>query len=78
MGSSIRCYNTCSCLNWQTTGNINEISPILCETERILIPIVDKLGKELYEKKSKMFIQKQYNVAFPILSLLEDENKTNC
>ena len=70
-----RCYNTCSCLNWQTTGSINQVSPVLRETERILIPIADTLGEELYAKKAKMFIQKQYNAAYPILSMLEDENK---
>ena len=57
-----RCYNTCSCLNWQTTGNINTVSPLLCETERILIPIVDKLGAELHKMKLPMFVQKQYSV----------------
>lgn len=68
-----RCYHTCSCLNWQTTGNINTISPLLCETERILIPIVDRLGEELYKSKSPLFIQKHYNRAYPLLSMLDDE-----
>lgn len=68
-----RCYNTCSCLNYQTTGMINEISPILCETEKMLVPIVDKLGEELYRIKAPMFIQKHYNTAYPLLSMLEDD-----
>jgi uncharacterized protein len=67
-----RCNNDCSCLNWQTTGNINKISPLLCESERMLIPIVDKLGKELYLKKAQPFIQKHYNPSYPYLSLFED------
>lgn len=70
-----RCYNTCSCLNWQTTGFINTVSPLLCASEQILIPIVDKLGEELYKRKAPMFIQKQYNTAYPLLSLMEDEMK---
>ncbi len=72
-----RCYNTCSCLNWQTTGQINQVSPLLCETERILIPIVDRLGEEMYNLKLPMFIQKQYNLAYPLLSMLEDEITSN-
>jgi uncharacterized protein len=67
-----RCNNGCSCLNWQTTGSISNISPVLCETERILTPIVDKLGEKLFRKKSPMFIQKHYNSSYPILSLMED------
>ena len=69
-----RCNNSCSCLNFQTTGYINKISPIFCETERMLTPIVDKLGEKLYKKKAPMFIQKHYNTVYPILSLIEDLN----
>lgn len=67
-----RCNNKCSCLSWQLTGTINQISPVVCESERILIPIVDKLGERLFAKKSSMFIQKHYNAVYPILSMLED------
>ena len=69
-----RCNNNCSCLNIQTTGNITEVSPILCNTEKILINIVDRLGAKLFKQKSTMFIQKHYNTVYPILSLLEDLN----
>jgi uncharacterized protein len=68
-----RCYNTCSCLNYQTTGMINAVSPLLCATERMLVPIVDALGAELYKVKAPMFIQKQYNTVYPLLSMLEDD-----
>jgi len=67
-----RCEHRCSCLNWQTTGDIDEVSPLLCETERMLIPIVDKLGEKLYRKRVPIFIQKHYNKAYPILSYIED------
>lgn len=69
-----RCNNKCSCLSWQLTGELNKVTPIICETERILIPIVDKLGERLYKKGSKMFIQKHYNAVYPILSMIEDMN----
>lgn len=67
-----RCNNKCSCMNWQLTGQLNRISPLVCETERILIPLVDKMGERLYKKGAAMFIQKHYNAVYPIISMLED------
>lgn len=67
-----RCNNKCSCLSWQLTGELNQISPVICETERILIPIVDNLGERLFKKKASLFVQKHYNAVYPILSMLED------
>ncbi|NWJ50661.1 MAG: radical SAM protein [Bacteroidetes bacterium] len=69
-----RCNNKCSCLNWQLTGTLNQISPIVCETERVLIPVVDALGERLYKKGAAMFIQKHYNAVYPIISMIEDMN----
>ncbi len=67
-----RCHNTCGCLNWQTTGTINGVSPVLCRYEQMLIPIVDRVGKVLYRKRDPLFLHKHYNSAYPVLSLLED------
>jgi len=67
-----RCNNKCTCLNWQTTGTLNQISPVVCETERVLIPIVDAMGERLYKKGAAMFIQKHYNAVYPIISMIED------
>ncbi len=67
-----RCNYNCSCLNWQTTGKISAISPVLCETERLLIPIVDRLGERLYNNKVPAFLAKHYNESYPFLSLMED------
>ncbi len=69
-----RCNNKCSCLSYQLTGELNKVTPVICETERILIPIVDKMGERLYKKGSIMFIQKHYNSVYPILSMIEDMN----
>lgn len=71
-GLGHRCEHRCSCLNWQTTGSIDEVSPVLCETERMLIPIVDRLGERLFRKRAPMFIQKHYNTAYPFISYIED------
>ncbi len=67
-----RCNNNCSCLNRQITGSITGISPLLCETERLIIPIVDKLGAKLYKNRVEAFLQKHYNPAYPYLSYMEE------
>jgi uncharacterized protein len=67
-----RCNNTCGCLNWQTTGSIDKISPVLCKYEQVIMPIADRIGKVLYKSREPLFIQKHYNVAYPILSLFDD------
>ncbi|MEW6366499.1 MAG: radical SAM protein [Acidobacteriota bacterium] len=67
-----RCEHRCACLNWQATGSIERVSPALCESERVLTPIVDRLGERLFRKRSPMFMQKHYNSTYPLMSYLED------
>lgn len=67
-----RCNHYCGCLNKQTTGSINQVSPVLCAHERMLLPIADRLAHRLFKKRSAMFIQKHYNDVFPIISMIED------
>ena len=61
-----------SFFDWQTTGSIDTISPKLCATERILIPIVDRMGESLYRRRAPLFIQKHYNPVYPLISFFED------
>jgi uncharacterized protein len=72
-----RCNHYCGCLNRQATGSIERVSPALCAHERLLLPIADKLAEKLYKKRSAMFIQKQYNDFYPIVSLVEDRLKVS-
>lgn len=67
-----RCNHHCGCLNRQATGSIKKVCPALCAHERILLPIADQLGERLYKKRDAMFIQKQYNDMYPLLSLIDD------
>ena len=69
-----RCNHHCACLNRQATGSIDEVSPMLCAHERIVLPIADQLAERLYTKGSAIFIQKQYNDFYPLLSYVEDRN----
>ena len=68
----LRCNNTCGCLNWQTTGASDRISPVLCRYERMLFPIADRVAETLYAEENALFVNKHYNAAYPVLSFLED------
>lgn len=70
-----RCNHTCGCLNWQTTGTLTEVSPVLCRHEQMLVPIADEIGRKLYNKRNPLFLHKHYNAAYPVLSVLEDAMK---
>lgn len=67
-----RCNHYCGCLNKQSAGSIDNVSPVLCASERILLPIADKLAERLYKKRNPMFIQKHYNEFYPMISMMED------
>jgi uncharacterized protein len=67
-----RCNHFCGCLNRQATGLIDQVSPVLCEHEKTTLRIADQLAERLFRRKSPMFIQKQYNELFPLISLAED------
>jgi uncharacterized protein len=70
-----RCNHFCGCLNRQTTGRIDLVSPLLCAHERIILPIADRLAARLYKRRDPLFIQKHYNELFPLISLVEDSVK---
>jgi uncharacterized protein len=68
-----RCNHHCGCLNKQATGDINGISPVLCAHERIALEAADNTAEALFAKGSRMFLQKQYNDMYPLISLIEDK-----
>ena len=70
-----RCHNTCGCLNWQTTGSVAEVSPVLCRHEQMLVPIADGVGDTLYREQNLLFLHKHYDPAYPVLSILEDQGR---
>ncbi len=59
-----RCTNSCSCANILETGHINQISPLQCSYEKMLINIVDKMADSLYkthpDKFLKRFVKQKY------------------
>ena len=56
-----RCNHTCCCKNYVTTKDINKVSPISCQTEKIFIKISDEMAEKLYKNYPKIFIKKFYN-----------------
>jgi uncharacterized protein len=71
-----RCNHFCGCLNWQVTGMLARVAPVVCAHERIILPIADKLAARLFRRRNGLFIQKHYNEAYPFLSFLEDSMET--
>ncbi len=45
---------------------------MLCRHEQILVPITDRVGKQLYRERDPLFLHKHYDEAYPVLSLIED------
>jgi uncharacterized protein len=42
-----------------------------------VLPVADQLAERLFRKRNAMFIQKQYNELFPLVSLAEDRVAPN-
>lgn len=55
-----RCNHTCSCKNYILTKDINKLSPVVCELEKIIIEVADNMAEIVYNKNPKLFIQKYY------------------
>ena len=72
-----RCNHHCGCLNKQATGDINGISPVLCAHERLALADADRVAEILFSKGSRMFLQKQYNDMYPLISLIEDKTSVS-
>ncbi|MBI3099363.1 MAG: hypothetical protein HYY93_14150 [Planctomycetes bacterium] len=58
-------------MNWRSTGHADRASPVLCEVERLLMPVVDEVANRLWRRRHPTFLHKQYNPAYPVLSLAE-------
>ena len=54
-----RCTNSCGCMNRMETGNENQVSPLQCTYERMLISVSDQLAEELFQKNPALF-QKRF------------------
>ena len=55
-----RCIYKCGCARIMTTNDIVEVSPIICETERIYIETADILANKLYKDFKEEFVLLNY------------------
>ncbi len=65
-----RCIHYCGCNNFTSTGEIDLVHPLVCEHERMLIPLADALGEKLWNEKNPAFLAKHYKIdlrRFPML-----------
>ena len=67
-----RCATYCGCVNWRATGSLRTVPPVICEHERMLMPIVDGLANKLWRQKNSLFKRKFYEKSFPVSSYIED------
>jgi len=67
-----RCATYCGCVNWRATGDLKTIPAIICEHERMLMPIVDALASDLWQKNVALFRRKFYDKRYPVSSYIED------
>ena len=55
-----RCIYKCGCARIITTNDVVEVSPLICETERIYIEEADNLANRLYKDFKDTFIALNY------------------
>jgi len=55
-----RCANECACEHYSATGRIDTPAPALCEHERVIVPIADRVGNQLWRERNVVFLRKQY------------------
>lgn len=55
-----RCINSCGCTNHAASGHINQVSPFLCCSEKLLIETADSLAETLYNEKNAEFLKHFY------------------
>jgi uncharacterized protein len=64
-------------MNYQGTGRLDTASPLVCEHDRLLTPIADRVANQLWKQRHPLFLHKHYNPAFPVLSHLENDVETS-
>lgn len=53
-----RCTNACGCMNRLETGDENQVSPLQCTYERMLIATCDAVANRMIEQKPEAFLKK--------------------
>lgn len=56
-----RCINSCGCTNHAASGHINQVSPFLCCSEKLMIETADSLAETLYNENNPAFLKLFYH-----------------
>jgi len=55
-----RCMHWCGCANYETTGDVAKVSPIICWFERCFIAESDRVANILYAEEDPTFLRRFY------------------
>lgn len=70
-GIRSRCASSCACVNLRTSGESRRADAVLCAHERAVALAADELGAELFAKRERHFLDRQYNPQHGPLEVLE-------
>ncbi|MBK7874574.1 MAG: radical SAM protein [Planctomycetes bacterium] len=70
-GIRSRCASSCACVNLRTSGELRRADAVLCAHERAVTLAADELGAELFAKRERHFLDRQYNPQHGPLEVLE-------
>lgn len=60
-----RCMHWCGCANFETTGDVGQVSPMVCWFERCFIAEADRVANTLYGEKDPTFLRRFYIPELP-------------
>lgn len=55
-----RCMNACGCTNHAASGQWDQVSPFLCQSEQLFIRSADAVAESLYAERCPAFMQRFY------------------
>jgi uncharacterized protein len=61
-----RCMHWCGCANYETTGSVWQVAPIVCWFERCFIAEADRVANTLYAERCPTFLRRFYVPEMPL------------
>lgn len=55
-----RCMFWCGCANYETTGHVGRVSPVVCWFERCFLACADRIANTLFEERCPAFLRRFY------------------
>ncbi len=66
-----RCMHWCGCANYETTGNVAQVAPIVCWFERCFIGEADRIANIMYAEQDPTFLRRFYIPEAPAIQPVE-------